>query len=163
MVVTKNNNIISFQWFGSLLWAVVGLPPMTIQNHSSANCGWWWRRPCPQIRIYFYFLLGIVMVVALMSISLGFAWLWSHILARNLPMMLVQVRKLTCRPIIIKCSFIDNRGAAVQVKFFHHLRQTDVMKTALIILCGCGLFVVLVTLRRDRQWDQGVHRDQHPL
>ena len=55
------------------------------------------------------------------------------------------------------------RGAAVQVKFFHHLRQADVIKTALIILCGCGLFVVLVTLRRDRQWDQGVHRDQHPL
>ena len=158
MVVTKNNIIISFQWFGSLLWAVVGLPPMTIQNHSSANCGWWWRRPCPQIRIYFSFLLGIVMVVALMSISLGFAWLWSHILARNLPMMLVQVRKLICSPIIIKCSFIE--------KQLYRLNFSIIfvkLKTALIILCGCGLFVVLVTLRRDRQWDQGVHRDQHPL
>ena len=159
MVVTKNNNIISFQWFGSLLWAVVGLPPMTIQNHSSANCGWWWRRPCPQIRIYFSFLLGIVMVVALMSISLGFAWLWSHILARNLPMMLVQVRKLTCSLIIIKCFFFIEEQ-------LYRLNFSIIfvnLKTALIILCGCGLFVVLVTLRRDRQWDQGVHRDQHPL
>ena len=154
--MTKNNIIISFQWFGSLLWAVVGLPPMTIQNHSSANCGWWWRRPCPQIRIYFFLPLGIVMVVASMSISLGFAWLWSHILARNLPIF--QVRKLTCSLIIIKCSFIEEQ--------LYRLNFSIIfvnLKTALIILCGCGLFVVLVTLRRDRQWDQGVHRDQHPL
>ena len=41
----------------------------------------------------------------------------------------------------------------------HRLQHIIIMMPALIILCRCGLFVVLVTHRANRQWDQGVHRD----
>ena len=139
MTMMRTNNIlIRFQWFGVLLVAVVGLLYLWLfNNHSSTNCAWWsafWSQNWRQNFIEKFFTIIPLVWVHKMIIFIFFIFtIFILLLSLIFPLLVITV-------IIRRIMMM-------------------IMTSALISLCGCGLFVVLVTHCADRQWDHGVHRD----
>ena len=135
--MSLNKILIRFQWFGALLVAVVGLLYLWLfNNHSSTNCAWWsafWSQNWRQNFIEKFFTIIPLVWVHKMIIFIFLSSQSSFYSCLLFPLLVIIV-------IIRRIMII-------------------VMTSALISLCGCGLFVVLVTHWADRQWDHGVHRD----